>query len=138
MNRLPGRKHARVNFNSRVEIISADQSSTVFTIKNISLAGLFLQCKKQYFPGEQCTIKLTEKWARTSYTFAISGKVVRTSETGAAIQFTAMKAETYMMLQTFLLYRCRDPLALGAEFAGTCPVMLDEFCEKRVSTHCIN
>ncbi len=126
MTQNHGRKHARVNFSSLAKITFADQSSESFPIKDISLAGLSLLCEKQFFHGEQCVIELTEKWDRTSYAFTILGKVIRSTDRGVAVEFMSMHPHTFMMLQTSLLYRCNDPLILGEEFAGTCPVILDE------------
>lgn len=126
MTQTHGRKHARVNFSHPAKVTFADQTSESIPIKDISLAGLFLLCQNRFFDEEQCVIELTEKWDRMSYTFTILGKVIRTTEQGVAIKFLSMEPYTFMMLQTSLLYRCNDPLALGEEFAGTCPVVLDE------------
>jgi len=125
MTQNHGRKHARVEFSHPAKVTFADQTSKTIPIKDISLAGLFLLCKNQFFDEEQCVIELTEKWDRMSYTFTILGKVIRSTDQGVAIQFISMEPYTYMMLQTSLIYRCNDPSALGEEFAGTCPVILD-------------
>lgn len=133
MTQNHGRKHARVKFSSLAKITFADQSSESFPINDISLAGLSFRSQNKLFDDEECCIELTENWDRTSYTFTIRGKVVRTTDRGAAIKFLSMQPKTFMMLQTSLLYRCNDPLALGEEFAGTCPVNLDEISAPQTS-----
>ena len=120
------RKHARVSFSHTAEITFADQSRETFLIKDISLAGMFLHSHKQFLAEDKCVITVTETWKRTSCTFTIAGRIIRSTAQGTAIQFTSMPAHTYMMLQTSLLYRCHDPLALGEEFAGNCPVILSD------------
>lgn len=129
-----GRKHARVNYSYLAKVTFSDQTRETFPIKDISLAGLFLLCQNQFFLEEQCVIELTEKWTRASYTFTIRGRVIRSTDYGVAIKFVSMHPDTFMMLQTSLLYRCNDPLALGEEFAGTCPVILNEISDTQIAT----
>lgn len=115
-----GRKNSRVFLSKMAGITFNKQSSNYFPTRNISLSGIFVDGKFWQNPGNTCAITLTEQWLDREYVMTLTGKVARQEQGGIAIQFTEMDPETLSLLQTLLLYKSRNPLSMGEEFAQDC------------------
>ena len=76
--------------------------------------------------GTCCQVVFIEDGVTTNINLKASAQVVRTEADGLALKFTAMTSNSYMYLQTTLLYESKDPLSLSREFPADCPFELKD------------
>lgn len=109
------RRFIRVNFNYNVELNFSGRIYAAQNICNLSLGGFCVRGSFAQQVGEVCTIELRES-AGLPVRFQAQGKVVWIGGDSMAVEFTAMDHDSFLGLQTALLYQAEDPLLLGAEF----------------------
>ena len=63
-----------------------------------------------------CTVELSNPDDEFGIELRAQCSVVRVSESGIALEFLSMGHESFLFLQTALLYEAEDPMQLGAEF----------------------
>lgn len=123
---LHGRKYERIPIASVAKITFSNQAQQSYSVMNMSLTGLFIVCDSSFLFDENCIVTLRDEWVAQKYSLTMSAKVTRLAKDGAGLQFTAMSPDTFMMLQTALLYLTNDPLGCAEEFALQCPVDIRE------------
>ena len=90
-------------------------------IKDLSLTGMFVMGPFSQKVGDECTIRFSQIGEASRFYFKASAKVVRTTDEGLAIEFISMPLDSYMLLQTTLLYEAVDPLEIGLQIPENCP-----------------
>ncbi len=126
MTAINARKNARIFCAKMVGISFGDRPRNFYSIRNISLSGLFIEGWFWQKPGKRCDIILTEHWLDQDYVMTLSGKVTRLEQEGIAIQFTGMDWDTLTMLQTSLLYESQNPIKMAEEFAQECAFTISD------------
>lgn len=121
-NEVPeNRKFSRIKFDRQVSLEFLNDRHDNCQINDISLTGLFVNGFFQQQVGENCIITLVQKGVSTTLSLAALAKVVRKSDEGIAIKFSAMSFDSYMYLQTSLLYEANEPIVIGLELPDDCP-----------------
>ncbi len=86
------------------------------TINDLSLGGLYVKGKFDQQAGDTCTIELSKPEADAGVELRACCSVVRVTDDGIALEFISMEQESFLFLQTILLYEADDPMLLGTEF----------------------
>ena len=120
------RKFTRIHFDRQVRLDFASDSYDRCRIKDLSMAGMFVYGAFQEQIGEICQINLIQRGSSTTLTLQAAGKVVRKNDQGLAIEFVKMSFDSYMFLQTTLIYEVEDPLSIGHEFPENSPFQLTD------------
>jgi hypothetical protein len=111
------RKFHRVVFTRTVTIAIGDRQFKQLRAKNLSLGGLFIEgVLDGVRVGDDCHLTLTESGRRSTLLLQFEGKITRVEDKGVGVEFTAMEDDSYMFLQTMLLYSSDDPLGVVADF----------------------
>lgn len=121
MNVYSKRKFIRVDFVQQARLDFQDIGYDPCRIKNISLTGMFVYGSFKQQVGEECIIRYSQTCTSSHFYFKATAKVARIMSDGIAIEFTSMPLDSYMLLQTTLLYEAVDPLAIGLELPENCP-----------------
>lgn len=90
-------------------------------IRNLSLTGMYIAGDFNQKVGDVCIIRYSQTSTSSHFYFKAKAKIVRIAEDGVAIEFVSMPLDSYMLLQTTLLYEAVDPLAIGLELPDDCP-----------------
>ena len=115
------RSYARVKYNRSARLVLDGRLYENSTIRDLSLTGLFLEGSFASTPGDTCTIEIEESGPTSSLVLKIAATVVRVEQDGIALKFEEMKPDSYMFLQTMILYATQDPLAVAQEFLEDFP-----------------
>ena len=110
------RKYTRVNFQRDVHLYFDRKKYTHNTINNLSLGGMYVKGTFDQKQGDICTVELSNPDDNLGIEFRARCSVVRISDDGIALSFLSMGHESFLFLQTTLLYEAEDPMRLGTEF----------------------
>jgi hypothetical protein len=126
MKKTDLRRFTRVDFSQTVRLHFGGTTYEQ-TVSNISLGGVYVNgCFDKQFDGI-CTIEAGRSWpSGKSVCFRAKGTAVRCTEEGMAIAFVAMPQDSLQLLQTALLYKADDPVAMGTEFSREVSFQLEE------------
>lgn len=118
------RRHTRVVFTRTVRLSVNDSVLGEFPARNLSMGGLFIDNSTlaDVVDGE-CELELHEKGEHSSLILKFSAKVVRVEQAGVAIEFTDMEDDSFMFLQTMVLYASDDPIGIAKDFLEDCPLV---------------
>jgi hypothetical protein len=115
------RKYLRVDITQQAML---DFGGTVYDpcrIKNISLTGMYIYGAFRQERGDECTIRYSQTCTASHFYFRARARVVRVARDGLAIEFVSMPFDSYMLLQTTLLYESVDPLEISLQLPENCP-----------------
>ena len=115
------RSYARVLFNRTVRLTVRGKIYEGQKIRNLSLVGLFLTGKFDAAVEDPCTLELHETGPNACLILTFSAKVVRVEPEGLGLEFLEMKPDSYMFLQTMILYATKVPLSVAEEFLEDFP-----------------
>jgi hypothetical protein len=87
----------------------------------MSLTGMFVFGDFNQQPEEECIIRYSQASTSSQFYFKARARVVRITDDGIAIEFVSMPLDSYMLLQTTLLYEAVDPLEIGLQLPDNCP-----------------
>ncbi len=99
------RKHLRIEYHSKVDLIFSDPDRETFSCstKNLCLSGLWLSgCQQECNTGDQCHVSFHDAGVVRSRTLLIKAQVARVDEDGIALIFEDMNFRTYTNLQTMM------------------------------------
>lgn len=118
------RRHTRVIFTRTVRLSVNDSVVGEYPARNLSMGGLFIGNKTLagVVDGD-CQLELREKGEHSSLILKFSAKVVRTEPTGIAVEFTDMEDDSFMFLQTMVLYASDDPIGIAKDFLEDFPLV---------------
>ncbi len=116
------RRYVRVRFEKLTDILFVDSYPIHNPIINLSLSGMFIEKKCELEnTNSPCTITFAKRWSQKILHFVLLGNVVRTDRSGIAINFTEMTHNSFVFLQTLLLYEYNNPVKVGEEFLKPSP-----------------
>jgi hypothetical protein len=110
------RRHARVVFTRSVKLLGKRKSLGQYSAKNLSLGGMFIEGDIKIPVGEECRLELHETGSHSSLILTFSGKILRCDRNGVGVAFTEMEKDSFMFLQTMVLYSSDDPTGVAENF----------------------
>jgi hypothetical protein len=110
------RQYTRVDFQRDVYIDFNGKQYTHNTVNNLSLGGMYVKGEFDQQKGDICTVELSNPENDLGIELRARCTVVWVNEEGMALEFLSMGHESFLFLQTTLLYEAEDPMQLGAEF----------------------
>ena len=119
------RSYARVLFNRKARLILHGRIYEERPIKNLSLIGMFVAGSFDAELHDICTVELHETGRHTCLTLSFIAKIVRIEKDGLGLEFENMQPDSYMFLQTMILYATQDPLSIAEEFLEDFPPSQD-------------
>ena len=90
-------------------------------IKDLSLSGMFVFGDFNQKTGDECIIRYSQESTASHFQFKAKAKVTRIANDGLAIEYVSMPFDSYMLLQTTLLYEAVDPMDICLEIPENCP-----------------
>ncbi|GAB4343046.1 MAG: hypothetical protein Kow0089_18550 [Desulfobulbaceae bacterium] len=120
------RQFTRVRFFRRATLHFQSRTYSPCSVRDLSLGGMYLFGNFVEEEGAYCRLVFMQSGPGTEILIKATARIVRTDKNGAAIKFVSMPFDSYMYLQTTLLYEAEDPLALGMEFPDDCPFEITE------------
>jgi len=123
------RRYLRVAVNRTGCLYAGDEKHYIAKIRDLSIGGACIKGKCSLSPGLRCDLELQENGRDSSQVIRLSAQIVRKNYDELALQFIDMDKESYMFLQTVLLYHADDPLTIVSEFQ-------DEFSNTPLSASC--
>lgn len=123
------RRYSRVPINRTGCLYAGDGKQYCAKIRDLSIGGACIKGKSSLGPGVRCELELQENRRHSSQVIRLSAQIVRKNIDELALQFIDMDKESYMFLQTLLLYHVDDPLTIVSEFQ-------DEFSNTPLSASC--
>jgi hypothetical protein len=121
------RRHSRVIFTRSVKLFTQGKLQGQFPARNLSLGGLFVEGEINIPVGEDCRLELHETGRRSSLILNFCGTIRRKEKDGVGVKFTNMEDDSFMFLQTMVLYSSDDPIGVAEHF-------LEDFVPKPAST----
>ncbi len=121
------RQYTRVIFTRSVKVFCHDTPHGEFPARNLSLGGLFIEGDIDIPVGQECRLELHETGRRSSLILNFCGTVLRKDAGGVGVKFTDMEEDSFMFLQTMVLYSSDDPIGVAEHF-------LEDFVRKPAST----
>jgi hypothetical protein len=121
------RRHERVPFTRSVKVFGTRKSLGQYPAKNLSMGGMFIEGDFITPVGEECRLELHETGSHSSLILMFSGKILRRDRDGVGVAFTEMERDSFMFLQTMVLYSSNDP-------AGVAESFLEDFASGSMST----
>ena len=110
------RQYTRVDFQRDIHLDFEGKKYVHHTVNNLSLGGMYVKGNFEQRKGDMCTVELSNPDDQFGVELRARCTVVRVSDDGIALEFTSMPHESFLFLQTALLYEAEDPMQLGAEF----------------------
>ena len=110
------RKHPRVVFTRSVKVYANDQLQGQFPARNLSLSGLYIEGANELPVGAECRLELHETGRKSSLIVTFFATVRRKDSQGVGVQFTNMEDDSFMFLQTMVLYYSDDPIGVAEHF----------------------
>lgn len=131
------RKFIRVKSNQQVRLDFGGVQYHPCRIKDMSLTGMFIFGTFDQNAGDECIIRYSETYSSSHFYFEARGCVARTTDDGLAVEFMSMHLDSYVLLQTILIYESDDPFMVGLELPEDCPyeIILPE--SKKSTSRCL-
>lgn len=120
------RRFSRIEFSQQANIKFQGKNYENCMIKDLSLTGMFVFGTFVQKTGDKCLIKYSQTSSTSHFYFKAAAKVVRINDEGIGIVFTSMPPNSYMLLETTLLYESSDPLSIGLQLPDNCPFEIIE------------
>lgn len=120
------RKFCRIDLTQEAGIKFPGNDYEPCFIQDLSLTGMFVLGNFSSHVGEKCLIKYSQKTASSHLYFKAAAKVVWSGDKGIGIIFTSMPLNSYMLLETTLLYESRNPVSVGLQLPESCPFKIIE------------
>jgi len=112
------RKHTRVDFCNRADLVFAETSCSARPTKNLSTKGVFVENVHNRILGEQCSITLHLTGSIESFSLCMQGVVARVTDNGIGLYFTDIDLEAFTLLRRIITYNCDDPDQQEENFLG--------------------
>ena len=122
------RRFSRVILERRARLFLGNNRYDMAMIRNLSIGGLFLEGQYPVDIDETGTLELHETGRNSSLILRFGARVVRTGNQGIALRFTHMEPDSYMFLQTMVLYATDDPYGVALEFMDDFPAVASRSC----------
>ena len=116
MTNTTTRKYTRVDFQRDVHLDFEGKKYTHNTVNDLSLGGMYVKGTFDQQKGDTCTVELSKPDDNFGIELRARCTVVRVTDQGIALEFISMGHDSFLFLQTTLLYEADDPMQLGTEF----------------------
>ena len=126
MSTVDKRRFSRIDLAQEASIKFQGQNYDHCLIRDLSLTGMFVLGNFSQHVGEKCLIKYSQTTATSHFYFKAAAMVVRSDAEGIGIEFTSMPLNSYMLLETTLLYESQDPVSIGLQLPESCPFKIIE------------
>lgn len=111
------RRFTRINFEQDV-LLDFGVKKYEQSVCNLSLGGICVKGQFEQHEGDACKIELRQIGAvGPAVDFQAKGKVVWVHGENMAVEFTEMEYDSFLFLQTALIYQAEDPLLVSSEFS---------------------
>jgi hypothetical protein len=110
------RRYTRVVFTRCVKLFYKGKAYGQYPARNLSQGGLFIEGDINIPVGEDCRLELYETGRHSSLILTFLGKIVRREKDGTGVEFTSMGEDSFMFLQTMVLYSSDDPVGVAERF----------------------
>jgi hypothetical protein len=114
-NSMGKRKMSRVDFKVDA-VISTSKIKKRCTVRDLSLAGIYITTDLDLEIGEKADIKLEISSNRTSGKIELAGEVVRKDTFGVAFEFSELPLDTYVFLRNIIVYNYGDAKEVDKEY----------------------
>lgn len=120
------RKFLRIDFDGKVNLKFDDNNYDCCRIKNLCLTGICVKTDLKNQVSKRCFIKIfhNEKFGNNS--ICASAKVVWINDEDVGLKFTKMTLENYILLQTTLTNKAKQPEIILREFPLDYPFEVNE------------
>ncbi len=115
------RSYARVPFDRKARLVLNGRTYEDQPIRDLSLIGMFIAGSFDASVHDICTVELRETGPNSSLTLKFTARIVRVEQDGLGLEFQDMQQDSYMFLQTMILYATPDPLRVAEEFLEDFP-----------------
>jgi len=109
----------RVIFTRKVKLFVRGALQGTYPARNLSLGGLFVEGALDVPQGENCRLELHETGLHSSLILTFFGTIARREADGVGVQFTRMEEDSFMFLQTMVLYSSDEPIGVAEQFLET-------------------
>jgi hypothetical protein len=113
------RRFSRIQVTLAVELSAGGQPLVTGPARDLSLTGAFVLTPVQLKPDTACTATIVLGEGDAVLTIEASGRVVRSTPDGLAVEFQAMELEHYEHLQQVVLYNAEDTDRIESEFKSS-------------------
>ncbi len=110
------RRFTRVGLSRTVSLFLGEDFYEQIQIRNLSVGGLFVEGDYSCKSGDLCEVELQETGSSCSLFLKLGAVVRRVEKDGLALQFNDMSNDSFMFLQTVVLYSAEDPRSAAKEF----------------------
>ena len=111
------RRFTRINFEQDV-LLDFGAKKYEQSVCNLSLGGICVKGRFEQREGDPCKVELRQAGAvGPAVDFRAKGRVVWVNGENMAVEFTEMEYDSFLFLQTALLYQAEDPLLVSSEFS---------------------
>lgn len=115
------RRFSRVKMVQQVRLGFQHTSYGPCRIKDVNLTGMFVFGKFYQRAGDECIVEYSQTRSASHFYFKARAVIVRTIRAGVALEFISMPMDSYVLLQSTLLFEAVDPLTLVQELPADCP-----------------
>ncbi len=105
------RKHSRVGFSTRIEVIlKADGKQVILDAnsKDLSIKGVFADTEQKFSLKTHCEVNIYLSSGIDDIKLEIQGTIVRQTGAGIGIVFESMDVDTYTHLKNIVRYNSGD------------------------------
>jgi len=115
------RRFSRVAFDRCAWLTVHNRKQRFDKVSDLSMGGVSIQGKSSLQSGDICEFELHDDGPHTCRVVKFCARVIRAGNTGMALEFVDMDVDSYMFLQTMILYYADDPLGVVTEFQDNFP-----------------
>ena len=112
------REFTRSTVHIGVRLTGASGVSFDGTVRDVSLAGVFVCGECSMRPDEACVVELRLDTVDAGIAVQVRGRITRLEPEGVAVEFTEIPLQSLDDLRSLVLYNARDPDKVEEEFAS--------------------
>ena len=115
----------RVVFTGYVKLFFKDHALGQYPARDLSQGGLFVEGEVNIPDGEVFRLELYDTGRHSNLKLTFWGKIVRRQREGVGVKFTSMQEDSFMFLQTMVLYFADDPVGAAERFHEDFPADIE-------------
>jgi len=115
------RRYSRVKIDCSAWLIAKGVRIRFDKVCDLGMGGACIYGQCSLKPGDPCELELHELQGGRCMTYTYQAMVVWTGKDRLAVEFVGMDSDSYMFLQTMVLYHAEDPLEVVKEFQDGFP-----------------
>jgi hypothetical protein len=115
------RRFSRVTFDRSAWLTIPDKRQHFEQVGNLSMGGAYIQGRSSFKAGDTCYLELHDNGRHSCRVVRFCARILRAGDGCLALEFVDMDTDSYMFLQTMILYGADDPLGVVTEFQDDFP-----------------